>query len=264
MLRAEISPGSPPPFKVVIPARYASSRLPGKPLLDLAGKPMLWHVHQKALASSAQQVIIATDDPRIARAAERFGGQVAMTASHHRSGTDRIAEVARQQNWPADTLVVNVQGDEPLLPPGLIRQTAAALAAHPRADMATLCLALRDRREVFNPNLVKVTRDAEGFALYFSRAPIPWLRELFADTQNNAHTLPEGSHYRHLGLYAYTVGFLLKFVKLPPAPQESQESLEQLRALYHGARIYLEEAGETPGPGVDTPDDLEKVRALVQ
>jgi 3-deoxy-manno-octulosonate cytidylyltransferase (CMP-KDO synthetase) len=248
-----------PAFWVIIPARYASTRLPGKPLLEIAGKPMLQHVYERAAASGAARVVIATDDPRIGQAARGFGADVCMTAEQHQSGTDRIAEVARLRGAAADTVIVNLQGDEPLMPPALVKQAAAALADHPQAEVATLCEPLHERQAVFNPNIVKVARDKFGFALYFSRAPIPWLREEFA--QPAAY---RPVHYRHIGLYAYRAGFLQAFTGLPPAPLEQDEALEQLRVLYHGGKIYVAEACEAPGPGVDTPDDLERARALLK
>ena len=249
-----------PAFWVVIPARYASTRLPGKPLCDIGGKPMIQHVYERATASGAQRVIIATDDQRVETAAKTFGAEVWLTSEHHPSGSDRIAEVARRSGAAADTIIVNLQGDEPLMPPVLIRQTAQALADFPQAAAATLCQPLANRADIFNPHIVKVARDKDGFALYFSRAPIPWLREAFAGNQD-LFTPPV--HARHLGLYAYRAAYLLRFTQLPPCPLEQQEALEQLRILYHGDKIYVAEACAEPGIGVDTPEDLATVRTII-
>ncbi|MCU0767462.1 MAG: 3-deoxy-manno-octulosonate cytidylyltransferase [Gammaproteobacteria bacterium] len=244
-------------FNVVIPARYASTRLPGKPLADIAGKPMIWHVWERAVASGATRVVVATDDARVEAAARAFGADVLVTRADHRSGTDRIAEVAERLGWADDAIVVNLQGDEPTMPPALLRQVAADLAAHPDAAMATLGVPITGRDELFDPNVVKAVVDGRGWALYFSRAPIPWHRDSFPA----ARVLPAGVDFvRHLGLYAYRVGFLRAFVAWPAAPLEQCESLEQLRALWHGARIRLGLACEAPGPGVDTPADLDAVR----
>lgn len=245
-------------FHVVIPARHASTRLPGKPLADIGGRPMIRHVWDRAIESGAERVVIATDDARIEAAARTFGAEVCLTRADHRSGTDRIAEVADRLGWADDAIVVNLQGDEPTMPPALLRQVADDLAAHPEAALATLGVPIRDRADLFDPNVVKAVTNGAGWALYFSRAPIPWHRDSFPD----AERLPEGVEFiRHLGLYAYRVGFLRRFVGWAPAPLETCESLEQLRALWHGARIRLGIAGATPGPGVDTPEDLERLRA---
>lgn len=247
-------------FHVIIPARYASQRLPGKPLLDIRGKPMLQHVFERARQSGAEKVVIATDDERIRQAVEAFGGQVCLTAAHHRSGTERLAEAARLLGLGQDEIVVNLQGDEPLMPPSLLSQVADDLGDNPDADMATLCTRIGTAGELFDPHIVKVVLDSNGFALYFSRAVIPWDRDAFAVTTEE---LPEQAvHYRHLGIYAYRVGFLERYIDLPPCGLERMESLEQLRVLWHGGRIHVAEAGELPGPGVDTRADLEKVREL--
>lgn len=249
-------------FKVVIPARYASSRLPGKPLLDIAGKPMFAHVYARACDSGADEVIVATDDPRIEAAARAIGAPVVMTSSAHPSGTDRLQEVARKLGWSADTIVVNVQGDEPLIPPAVIDQVAANLAAAPEAGIATLAEPLADAAQLFNPNIVKLVRDVRGFAMYFSRAPMPWARDLFAQDRS---ALPASSLYlRHLGIYAYRAGFLHDYVQWPPAEIEQLEALEQLRALYHGVKIHVDVAAVELPPGVDTAEDLERVRALLE
>ncbi len=250
------------PFKVVIPARFASTRLPGKPLLSIAGRPMLEHVYRQAIGSGAGEVVIATDDERIRQAAEGFGAQVLMTDSAHPSGTDRLAEVARRMGWSADTLVVNLQGDEPLMPVDLLLQVAENLAAFPDASMATLCAPITGSEEIFDPHAVKVVMDRAGYALYFSRAPIPWDRDSFALSTD---ALPEGvTHYRHIGLYAYRAGFLHEYQTLAPCELERAESLEQLRALWHGHRIHVDVARVAPPPDVNTAADLERVRRIIE
>ena len=252
-------------FTVLIPARYASTRLPGKPLADIAGKPMVVRVAENARASGAARVVIATDDPRIAEAARAHGVDACLTRSDHPTGTDRLAEAAVALGLADDAIVVNVQGDEPLLAPALVARMAALLAARTDAAIATACHPIDDVAEAFNPNVVKVVLDAAGNALYFSRATIPWARDAFAGPREAAlpERLPEGLPiYRHYGLYAYRAGFLRRFPSLPPAPIERFEALEQLRALWHGERIVVEVTAGTPAPGVDTPEDLERVRAL--
>jgi 3-deoxy-manno-octulosonate cytidylyltransferase (CMP-KDO synthetase) len=248
-------------FCVVIPARYASTRLPGKPLLDIAGKPMIQRVYERACASSATRVVVATDDSRIVEAATGFGAEVLMTSADHVSGTDRIEEVARQLQLAADDIVVNVQGDEPLVPAAVIDQVAGNLAANPDAGIATLCEPVATAEDLFNPNIVKLVTDARGFALYFSRAPIPWNRDEFADGQPGNEVVIEAR--RHLGIYAYRVSLLHDFVQWPVAALEQQESLEQLRAMVNGTRIHVAEAVEAVPPGVDTAADLELVRSIV-
>lgn len=246
-------------FNIVIPARYASSRLPGKPLLDIAGKPMIQHVYDRASESDAQNVIIATDDQRIADAADGFGADVCMTSAHHRSGTDRLAEVAQIRQFDDEDIVINVQGDEPCLPALLINQVAADLAQHAQADMASLFSRIEQEKQVFDPNVVKVVMDADGYALYFSRAPIPWMRDHF----NQESTLPpELPHYRHIGLYGYRAAFLKHYAELTPCLLETEESLEQLRALFHGKKIHMSEALVSAGHGVDTEADLSDVRQM--
>ena len=247
-------------FTVIIPARHASTRLPGKPLADIAGKPMVVRVAERALLSGAARVVVATDDVRIKAAVEASGIDACLTSADHPTGTDRLAEAARLLRLPEDAIVVNVQGDEPLLSPSLIRAVAELLAAHPDAAIATACHPITDSAEAFNPNVVKVVLDASQRALYFSRATIPWARDAFA---GGAIRVPEGLPlYRHYGLYAYRVRFLLAYPTLPPAPIERFEALEQLRALWHGHRIVVEITTGTPAPGVDTPEDLDRVRAL--
>jgi 3-deoxy-manno-octulosonate cytidylyltransferase (CMP-KDO synthetase) len=248
-------------FTVVIPARYASTRLPGKPLQDIAGKPMIQHVWEQARRSTAQRVVVATDDARIVEACQAFGAEVLATRVDHNSGTDRLAEVASQLGLPADAIVVNVQGDEPLIPPAIIDQVAANLAAHPEAGIATLAEPIRDVQALFNPNVVKVAADLDGLALTFSRAPLPWARDAFAASRDQ---LPAGVPYRrHIGIYAYRAGFLHDFVAWGPCWLENTECLEQLRALWHGVRIHVADALEAPPAGVDTPEDLERVRRLL-
>ena len=249
-------------FTAVVPARLASTRLPRKVLLEIGGKPMVRHAYERALASGAAEVIIATDDEEVAGVCAAFGADVQLTGRHHRSGTDRIAEVAALRRLPEDRIVVNVQADEPLLPPPLVRQAAEDLEAFPGAGLATLCTPITSRAEVFDPNVVKVVLDREGFALYFSRAPIPWHREGFRE---KALGLVVGVPYlRHVGLYAYRVGTLQRLSAEPAVPLEQAESLEQLRALAVGVRIHVALAAEPPGIGVDTADDLEHVRRLLE
>jgi 3-deoxy-manno-octulosonate cytidylyltransferase (CMP-KDO synthetase) len=245
-------------FTVVIPARYASSRLPGKPLADIAGKPMVVHVADRARESGAEEVIVATDDSRISEAVTRHGHAALMTRADHASGTDRIAEVALARGWSDERVVVNVQGDEPRIPAGLIRSVAQQLASHPDAAIATACHPIHDAREMFDPNAVKVVMDKDGYALYFSRAPIPYARDAFKADQTR---LPGGlPAYRHLGLYAYRCSFLKAYAGVPPAAIEQFEALEQLRALAHGYRISVAITADAPEPGVDTAEDLEKMR----
>ncbi|MCW8889934.1 MAG: 3-deoxy-manno-octulosonate cytidylyltransferase [Sedimenticola sp.] len=243
-------------FKVVIPARYASTRLPGKPLLDIAGKPMVQWVHERALASGADQVVVATDDNRIADCVRGFGGEICLTRADHQSGTDRIAEVVQSYGWDADEIVVNLQGDEPDMPSGLLKQVAEDMRDHPDAVMTTLCADLTEKKQLFDPNVVKLVTDAKGYALYFSRAPIPWNRDQFAD-QSAVPNQVEG-FYRHIGLYAYRAGFLSRYIEWAVSPLESVESLEQLRVLWHGERIHVSVASEMPGQGIDTQQDLER------
>ncbi|MDF2394612.1 3-deoxy-manno-octulosonate cytidylyltransferase [Pseudomonas sp. 3MA1] len=249
-------------FTVVIPARFASTRLPGKPLQLIAGKPMIQWVWEQACKSSAERVVVATDDPRIVEACQGFGAQALLTRDDHNSGTDRLAEVASQLGLAADAIVVNVQGDEPLIPPSVIDQVAANLAAHTEARMATLAEPIEDVQTLFNPNVVKVVTDLNGLALTFSRATLPWARDAFAKSHEH---LPEGVPYRrHIGIYAYRAGFLHDFVSWGPCWLENTESLEQLRALWHGVRIHVADALEAPPTGVDTAEDLERVRRLLE
>jgi len=246
-------------FAVVIPARYASTRFPGKPLADLGGKPMVVRVCARAAASGAASVHVATDDARIAQAVRTHGFEALMTRADHASGTDRIAEAVAQLGLRDDAIVVNVQGDEPLIAPALIAQVAAALASNPRAAVSTACHPIHDAESAFNPNVVKVVLDAQGEALYFSRAPIPWARDAYAAGERRP---PKGMPmYRHAGIYGYRVAFLKRYAALEPSPLESFEALEQLRVLWHGDRIAVAVSHDEIPPGVDTPADLEQVRA---
>ncbi len=248
-------------FRVVIPARHGSSRLPGKPLLPLAGEPMILHVQRLALRSGAAEVIVATDDERIRAACRAAGADVEMTSERHASGTDRIAEVAARRGWAYDDVVVNVQGDEPLLPPALIGQAAALLAATPAASIATLATPIDSEADYLDPNVVKVVARQDGLALYFSRAPVPW------DREGSVAVPPAADRHRgarrHLGLYAYRVAALRRLATATPDALEQRERLEQLRALAMGISIVVADAVEPPGPGVDTPDDLARVEALL-
>ena len=247
-------------FTVLIPARYASTRLPGKPLLDIAGKPLVVRVAERAQASGAERVIVATDDERIRAAAEQHGVDAILTRGDHATGTDRLAEAALSLNLDDKAIVVNVQGDEPLLEPALIREVADELRAHADASIATACHPITDLQEAFNPNVVKVVLDHAGYALYFSRATIPWARDAFSEKRDK---LPlELPLYRHYGLYAYRVGFLRYYPSLSASQMERFEALEQLRALWHGHRIAVRITTGTPAPGVDTQEDLDRVRAL--
>lgn len=246
-------------FKIIIPARYASSRLPGKPLLDIAGKPMIQHVYERAKESLASTVIIATDDQRIQQVASDFGADVCMTRADHTSGTDRLAEVTSQRSFADNDIIINVQGDEPCLPAELINQVANDLQQHSDADIASLYSQIGQEKHVFDPNVVKVVMDGQGYALYFSRAPIPWMRDHF-DQQSTLP--PELPHYRHIGLYGYRASFLMHYAELSPCILEQEESLEQLRALYHGKKIHLSAANVDPGHGIDTEQDLADVREL--
>jgi len=239
---------------IIIPARYASTRLPGKPLADVAGKPLIQRVHECAARAGAAAISVATDDDRIRAAAEKFGAHVCMTSPMHRSGTDRLAEVIQKLAIDADEIVVNLQGDEPQMPPMLIRDVAQKLERQPDAQVATACHAIHDRDTIMNPNVVKVVCDANGYALYFSRAAIPWPREAMAGGSGSFHA------QRHIGLYAYRAGFVRRFAAWPTCPPEEAEQLEQLRVLWHGERIIVHEAREQPAAGVDTPEDLERVR----
>lgn len=242
-------------FTVIIPARLASTRLPNKPLADIVGLPMIVRVARRAAESGANQIVVATDTPEVAAACAAHGVRALMTRADHPSGSDRLAEAVEQLGLADDATVVNVQGDEPLIAPAMIDACAATLAAQPGCVMATVAHALSDPSEFANPNVVKLVTDAAGRALYFSRAPIAWWRD-GAGQPNQA--------LRHVGLYAYRAGFLRRFPTLAVSPLEQIESLEQLRVLWHGERIAVHVSPERPGPGVDTPEDLERVRRLIE
>jgi 3-deoxy-manno-octulosonate cytidylyltransferase (CMP-KDO synthetase) len=243
-------------FRVAIPARYASTRLPGKPLALLAGLPLVLHVYRLALRSGAAEVVVATDDDRIRAACLAQGADVEMTGTGHASGTDRIAEVAARRRWAPDAIVVNVQGDEPLLPHALISQAARLLADDAEAAIATLATPINSPEEFCNVNIVKVVADARAHALYFSRAPIPWLRDGATPASVGAR--------RHLGIYAYRVESLQRLAAMPPSALEQAERLEQLRALQAGLVIAVADAVEPPGPGIDTPEDLLRAEAALR
>ncbi|HWJ35489.1 MAG TPA: 3-deoxy-manno-octulosonate cytidylyltransferase [Steroidobacteraceae bacterium] len=246
-------------FHVVIPARYAASRLPGKPLLTIAGRPLIQWVWECARSSGAASVIVATDDERIREAAENFGAECVMTSTEHASGTDRIAEVVRVRGFAAEDTVVNLQGDEPLMPPSVVAQLAAALGARPSIDIATAVARIGSLAEFLDTSCVKALRALDGRALYFSRAPVPWPRDHVTEGQP---TTFEGA-WRHIGIYAYRVRSLLEFAAWTPTALEVAERLEQLRALEHGMSIHLVALAQAPPAGVDTPEDLERVRAAL-
>jgi len=249
-------------FKITIPARFGSSRLPGKPLMDIGGKPMIWHTYQRALETGidSDNIVIATDNDEILQVMKEYDAKVVMTSVDHESGTDRLAEVAEKMGWSDDTVVVNVQGDEPLLPSELIVQTARAMLSSTNVGMATLACAMQSEEEVFDPNCVKVVCDQNGKALYFSRAPIPFCREGFDVELLNASNVPWN---RHIGMYAYTVQTLKRLSTAPVAQIESLEKLEQLRAMWLGIDIQVAIIDKAPGHGVDTLEDLERVREIV-
>ena len=247
-------------FVVLVPARLASTRLPDKPLADIGGLPMVVRVAQRAALSAAQRVVVAADDERIVQACEAHGVQALLTRKDHASGSDRLAEACALLRLPDDTIVVNVQGDEPLINPALVDAVAEALARHPDVAMSTAVHAIDTLADFLNPNVVKAVLDDAGLALYFSRAPIPWPRDLAAGSTPTQ--LPSPAPLRHIGIYGYRAGFVQQFPRLAPSPLERLESLEQLRALWHGHRIAVHRSAVAPGPGVDTPEDLERVRTL--
>lgn len=244
-------------FSVIIPARYGSSRFPGKPLIDIHGKSMVQHVYDRAVESGAQQIVVATDDLRIAETVTAFGGQVCMTADNHESGTERLAEVVETLSIDPQQIVVNVQGDEPLIPAENIRQVATNLHQHQEIKMATLAVKISDVEEALNPNAVKVVLDKQGYALYFTRATVPYDRARFL----NAECIDEiGDYYlRHIGIYAYRAGFIQEYIDMPPSALEHIESLEQLRVLWHGEKIHVDVAVKAPPAGIDTPEDLTRL-----
>ncbi len=246
-------------FHIIIPARFSASRLPGKPLLSIGDRPLLQWVWQSARASGALSVTIATDDARIAEVARGFGAECMMTSMLHNSGTDRIAEVVRAKHFAADDIVVNLQGDEPMMPPVVVGEVAAALQARPSVDMASAVAPIGSLEEFLDPACVKALRARDGAALYFSRAPVPWPR----DQVEAGRPLSFAGAWRHIGIYAYRVRSLLQFSAWPPTPLEETEKLEQLRALEHGMSIHLVALTEPPPAGVDTPEDLQRVRTLL-
>ncbi|WKW41002.1 3-deoxy-manno-octulosonate cytidylyltransferase [Kosakonia cowanii] len=247
-------------FVVIIPARYASTRLPGKPLVDINGKPMVVHVLERARESGAERIIVATDNDEVKVAVQAVGGEVCMTRADHQSGTERLAEVVEKCGFSDETVIVNVQGDEPMIPPAIIRQVADNLAARRDVGMATLAVPIESAEEAFNPNAVKVVMDAQGYALYFSRATIPWDRDRFAASRE---TIGD-SFLRHIGIYGYRAGFIRRYVSWQTSPLEQIEMLEQLRVLWYGEKIHVDVASVVPGTGVDTPEDLERVRQAMR
>lgn len=246
-------------FTVIVPARLASTRLPNKPLADIHGLPMVVRVAQRAALSEASQVVVAADSPEIVKACEEHGVRALLTQIHHPSGSDRLAEASQLLGLAPQDMVVNVQGDEPLIDPQLINDVATLLGQHPHASMSTAAHPIQNVAEFTNPNVVKVVIDHTQLAMYFSRAPIPWWRDGFT---SGVTSLPQPAALRHIGIYGYRVGFLQSFPHLPPAPVEQGEALEQLRALWHGYKIAVHVTDKAPGPGVDTPEDLARVQAL--
>lgn len=251
-----------PPFKVVVPARFGSSRLPGKPLLLLAGKPMIVHVCERALATGAEQVIVAVDDQRIADAVADLPVAAVMTRPDHASGTERLVEVVQRLGWEDQVLVVNLQGDEPLMEPELVQRLVSAFGARPESRAATLAARIERAEELFDPNVVKVVLDQRSLALYFSRAPIPWARDHF---KAGAQVLPANvAYWRHIGIYAYTAGFIRAYSKWPQSELEQVECLEQLRILWHGEGMLVLPVEQAPAAGVDTSDDVTRVERILQ
>jgi 3-deoxy-manno-octulosonate cytidylyltransferase (CMP-KDO synthetase) len=250
-----------PPFKVVIPARHASTRLHGKPLLNIAGKSMIAHVCERANQAGAKEVVVATDDTRIFDTVTELGIKAVMTHTNHQSGTERIAEAAALCGWADDDIIVNLQGDEPLIPPDYIREVAFALAGQSQAGIATLAAKILDSEEIFNANAVKVVLDKHNYALYFSRAPIPWERASFSTA--GAKPIGDQPYLRHIGMYAYTVAFLNRYCSWQASPLESIESLEQLRILWHGDKVLVKVVDKTPEAGVDTHEDLLRVERVL-
>lgn len=247
-------------FSVIIPARYGSSRLPRKPLLDIIGKPMIQHVWEKAQQAGAKRVIVATDHPEIEQVVQQFGGEVCLTSDQHHSGTERLAEVVEKMAIADDEIIVNVQGDEPLIPPEIVAQVAENLDRF-QVNMATLAVKLNTTEELFNPNVVKVVANQQGMALYFSRASIPFGRDQFPNC--NDDFVRQQNYLRHIGIYAYRAGFIKRYVAWQPTQWEQLESLEQLRALWYGEKIHIALAKQAPEVGVDTQADLERVQQLL-
>ena len=249
-------------YKIVIPARYSSSRLPGKPLIELCGKPMIQHTYERALETGVKDIVIATDDQRIYDVAIGFGADVVMTNPAHENGTERIAEVAEIKGWDKDDVLVNLQGDEPLVPKALIEQTAQGLLLNPEAGISSICTQIEHAEDAFDPNVVKVVLDCRGFAMYFSRAAIPWDRDLYKNGQDNiTKQMPA---YRHIGMYGYRVSFLQEYTRMSQCPIEQVECLEQLRALWYGVKIHMGVTTTPPGHGVDTPADIERVEKFLK
>lgn len=247
-------------FTVIIPARYASTRLPRKPLLDIVGKPMIQHVWEKAQQAGAKRVIVATDHPEIEQTVKNFGGEVCLTSDKHNSGTERLAEVIEKMAINDDEIIVNIQGDEPLIPPVIVAQVAENLDRH-HVNFATLAVKLTSKEELLNPNVVKTLTDTNGMALYFSRSPIPFPRDHFATLDDEF--VAQQNYLRHIGIYAYRAGFVKRYVAWQPTALEQLESLEQLRALWYGEKIHLDLAKQAPQVGVDTAEDLERVRQIL-
>lgn len=250
-------------FKVVIPARYASTRLPGKPLLPIAGKPMVLHVAERAREANAEEIVVATDDQRIFDVVTKAGVDAVMTRSDHNSGTERIAEVTQTRGWNETDIIVNLQGDEPLVPADYISDVAQALAGQQQAGIATLAARIKENEEIFNPNAVKVVLDCNGYALYFSRAPIPWDRDHFTLT-GTGHLSDKIPFLRHIGIYAYKVGFIRKYIQWSISSLETVESLEQLRILWNGEKVLVATVSDAPEAGVDTVEDLQRVEKALQ
>jgi len=253
-------------FHVIIPVRYASTRLPGKALLDIAGKPMIQHVYERSLQSGATSVVVATDDDRIAEVAESFGARVCMTAESHASGTERIAEAVEALELDSNDIVVGVQGDEPLLPPKVIAKLAEDLEKHDSVKVASVCEPITDPDELFNPHITKVVLTRRGFAMYFSRSPIPWERDNFGDdVYKDGVKVKElkGNHFRHVGLYAYRASFLANYIEWEPSPNENFECLEQLRIIWNGKKIHMMVTDQHVPAGVDTEEDLQRVREIL-
>ncbi len=242
-------------YTIVIPARYGSSRFPGKPLADIAGKPMIQHVYERCLQSGASRIVVATDDERIVACVEGFGGDTCLTSSKHESGTERISEVIEILGLDEDEIIVNVQGDEPLIPPQVIDQVADNLFSRPAVNMATLAVEITQDEEKSNPNVVKVVLDKDGYALYFSRSLIPFQRELAVSFDH--------SYLRHIGLYSYRAKFVKQYLAWQASPLEHIECLEQLRVLWHGEKLHVDIASQQPPPGVDSPEDLKLVQDIL-
>jgi 3-deoxy-manno-octulosonate cytidylyltransferase (CMP-KDO synthetase) len=251
-------------FRVIIPVRYDSSRFPGKPLEDIHGKPMIQHVYELGLQSGAEDVVIATDDERIAKAAEKFGAKVCMTSVDHETGTQRLAEAVVALDWDDDDVVVHLQGDEPMICPKLIAQVAVDLQEHDNVNVATLCRPIDNILDIFDPNTVKVVINHRGYAEYFSRAPIPWVQGEFDYNNITDRRIENGHHLAHMGLYAYRVGFLQKYLEMEGCPEGPMEQLEQLRVLWHGGKVHVAIAKDAVSQGVDTPEDLQRVRQLMK